>query len=258
MATAGSRQLNSQIEEKLKQVSQHPLPRHIAIIMDGNGRWAKRHGKERTLGHRQGVETAREIVEFVIAPLGIETLTLYAFSTENWYRPRHEVDFLMDLIQRFLREQVDRLVRKNVKLRILGDVSELPPSVQFEIARALDRSAKNDGLRLNLAVNYGGRQEILSAVKTLAQAVKEGVLAPENIDEATFERALFTRELPDPDLLIRTAEQRLSNFLLWQAAYAEFWTTPVPWPEFGVAELLDAVLDFQRRQRTFGGPRDHA
>jgi len=258
MSTVPSETLSVNVEAQLRVLLQHPLPRHVAIIMDGNGRWARHNGQDRVSGHRQGVETARDIVEFCIDPLRLEALTLYAFSTENWNRPRREVDFLMDLLQRFLREQVSRLVRKNVRLRVLGDVDALPSRVQREVERAVTRSHHNDGLRLNLAVNYGGRQEILRAVRALVGAANRGELTPEMVDEATFQRALYTHDLPDPDLMIRTAEQRLSNFLLWQSAYAEFWTTPLAWPEFGVREFLQALSAYQRRKRTFGGLSHHA
>lgn len=258
MATVERHALSAQAQRLLNEVLQCPLPRHIAIVMDGNGRWAKQLDKDRTYGHRQGVDTARDIVEFSIKHLKLETLTLYAFSTENWNRPRREVDFLMDLMQRFLREQVDRLVKKNVQLRVLGDVAALPESLQTEIQYAIDRSKTNDGLNLNLAVNYGSRQEILKAVQELAARVQGGELSPEAISEQLFEQALYTSGLPDPDLVIRTAEQRLSNFLLWQAAYAEFWTTPTPWPEFSIETLLTAIGDFQKRPRTYGSLNNHA
>jgi len=258
MATVERQSLSAQSQRLLNQVLQHPLPRHIAIVMDGNGRWAKQLDRDRTFGHRQGVDTARDIVEFSIQHLKLESLTLYAFSTENWNRPRREVDFLMDLMQRFLREQVERLVKKNVQLRVLGDVTALPESLQQEIQFAIEKSNKNDGLNLNLAVNYGSRQEILRAVQMIAQQVKAGELEPESICEHSFEQALYTQGLPDPDLVIRTAEQRLSNFLLWQAAYAEFWTTSTPWPEFSIEIFLTAISDFQSRPRTFGSLKHHA
>ena len=250
--------LKSEADLLLQQVKQHPLPRHVAIIMDGNGRWAHRYGKDRTAGHRQGVETARSIVEFCIHELGLQALTLYAFSTENWRRPRREVDFLMELMLRFLREEVERLVGKNVRLRVLGDVSGLPAPLEAEIERSERLSRDNSGLQLNIAVNYGGRQEILRAVRRLMEAAKRGQLEPGMLDEATFARALYTQGQPDPDLVIRTAEQRLSNFLLWQSAYAEFWTTSTLWPEFSPCDLLQALNDYQHRVRTFGNVQRHA
>ncbi len=253
MATVDKRTLSPELQRELDRVLTGPLPRHVAITMDGNGRWAKRFGMDRTFGHREGVEVARRIVEFCVEPLGLEALTLYAFSTENWSRPAREVAFLMELMQRFLREQVERMVRKNVRLRVLGAVERLPDPLQHEIARAVAASSGNTGLQLNLAVNYGGRQEIVCAVRALVERAARGELHPEQVSEATVARALFTHGLPDPDLVIRTAEQRLSNFLLWQSAYAEFWTTPVAWPEFSEAHLLQAVADFQGRRRTFGG-----
>lgn len=253
MATVDKRALSPELRRQLASVLDGPLPQHVAITMDGNGRWAKRFGKDRTFGHREGVEVARRVVEFCIDPLGLQALTLYAFSTENWARPAREVEFLMDLMRRFLREQVDRMVRKNVRLRVLGQVQRLPDVLQREIERAVSACAENTGLALNLAVNYGGRQEILGAVRALVEQASRGELTAEHISEASFECALYTHGLPDPDLVIRTAEQRLSNFLLWQSAYAEFWTTPVAWPEFSEHHLLQAIADFQRRRRTFGG-----
>ncbi|MCR4404162.1 MAG: isoprenyl transferase [Candidatus Acetothermia bacterium] len=229
------------------------LPQHLAIIMDGNGRWARRRGEERRAGHRAGLETARKIVEFVGRELGIKYLTLFVFSKENWRRPKEEVDFLMGLLADFLRQNLDELLKGGVRLQVLGDLDGLPERVRAELERAVDLSRANDKLYLSLAINYGGRQEILRAVRLLLRDLwARG--QPGEIDEPLFRRYLYTAELPDPDLLIRTSgEERISNFLLWQSAYAEFWVTETLWPDFSVEELLQAVEDFQSRQRKFGG-----
>lgn len=240
------------LAERIARAKERGLPRHLAIIMDGNGRWAKRRGAERTAGHRAGLEAARKIVEFVGKELGIRYLTLFAFSKENWGRPKHEVEFLMDLLADFMRKNLDELLGNGVRLRVLGDLDGLPLKVRQELERALELSRRNDKLHLSLAVNYGGRQEILRAVRGILQDFKSGHLSQE-IDELLFQRYLYTAELPDPDLLIRTSgEERISNFLLWQTAYTEFWMTETLWPDFSPEELLQAVEDFQSRQRKFG------
>lgn len=244
--------LSPELERRLAQVKARSLPQHLAIIMDGNGRWARRRGEERTAGHRAGLETAKRILEFVGKRLGIKYLTLFVFSKENWRRPKREVDFLMDLLAEFLRKNLDELLGNGVRLRVLGDLDGLPLKVQRELKRALSLSRSNDKLHLSLAINYGGRQEILRAVQLILKDSRNGGL-PQEIDEALFRRYLYTAELPDPDLLIRTSgEERLSNFLLWQSAYTEFWVTETLWPDFSPEELLEAVEDFQARQRKFG------
>jgi len=241
-----------ELEQRIAQAKERGLPQHLAIIMDGNGRWAKRRGEERTAGHRAGLEAAKRIVEFVGKRLGIKYLTLFAFSKENWQRPQREVDFLMELLADFMRKHLDELLENGVRLRVLGDLNGLPLRVQQELERALKLSQGNDKLHLSLAVNYGGRQEILRAVRRILQDFQAGRLSQE-IDESLFRQYLYTAELPDPDLLIRTSgEERLSNFLLWQSAYTEFWVTETLWPDFSPAELLQAVEEFQRRQRKFG------
>jgi undecaprenyl diphosphate synthase len=241
-----------ELRERVIQAKERGLPHHLAIIMDGNGRWAKQRGEERTAGHRAGLETARKIVEFVGRELGIKYLTLFAFSKENWQRPQREVDFLMDLLADFMRKNLDELLENGVRLRILGDLDGLPSQVRRELERALKLSQANDKLHLSLAVNYGGRQEILRAVRRILQDFKAGCLSQE-VDELLFRKYLYTAELPDPDLLIRTSgEERLSNFLLWQSAYTEFWVTETLWPDFSPEELLQAVEEFQSRQRKFG------
>lgn len=241
------------VEEMAARLRQGVLPRHIAVIMDGNGRWATQRGLPRIMGHQAGSESVRRVVEGCRL-LGIEILTLYTFSVENWRRPADEVQALMHLIETVIRREIDALDEAGVRVEVLGRVHELPPSLQEELRRDVERTRHNKDLILNLAINYGGRAEIVDAARTLARAVKEGRLDPDAIDEETFARALYTRSLPDPDLLIRTAgEQRISNFLLWQIAYTELWVTDIPWPDFGQRELFQAVADFQHRQRKFGG-----
>lgn len=230
------------------------IPAHIAIIMDGNGRWANRRGLPRIAGHRAGVGPVRESVE-ACARLGVEALTLYAFSVENWKRPRAEVDTLWRLLRFYLRRELPELDRNGVVLRAIGRLDELPAKVRQEIDYAEERTRGNGGMRLNLAINYGGRAEISDAVNAaLGEARRAGTLSTLRIDEETIAANLYTADLPDPDLLIRTSgEMRISNFLLWQIAYAELYVTGVLWPDFNRVELLRAVLDFQKRERRFGG-----
>jgi undecaprenyl diphosphate synthase len=240
-------------EEAQALVAGGPLPRHIAIIMDGNGRWARRRGLPRVAGHRAAVEAVREVVR-ACGELGIEVLTLYAFSTENWRRPADEVQALMGLFVDVVRRELDSLVNNGVRVRVIGRRGELPPDVQAAVGEAEERTRHNSGLLLVLALNYGGRQDVVDAVRALAREVAEGRLAPGDIDERRIEAHLSTAGIPDPDLVIRpSGEQRLSNFLLWQVAYSEFWVTPVCWPDFGRRELLAAIRDYQRRERRFGG-----
>ncbi len=227
-------------------------PRHVAIIMDGNGRWALRRGLPRTVGHRAGVEALRGVVK--AAPdLGIKILTCYAFSTENWKRPKDEVDTLMSLLLEYCRLEAENLHRNGVRINAIGRIHELPPAQQQEIARAVALTRGNDRLVLNLAVNYGGQAELVDAFRSLAAEVQSGRLAPEAIDAEVVRRHLYTADLPDPDLIIRTAgEMRLSNFLLWQSAYAEIWVTDVYWPDFTREHLEQALRDYARRERRFG------
>jgi len=228
------------------------LPRHVAIIMDGNGRWAKQRGLPRLRGHEEGVKRAWETVE-ACRDLGIEVLTLYAFSSENWQRPPEEVEGLMSLLERYLREEVDRLGEHEVRLRAIGNISRLPPTVRQLLEEAMRRTEGQSGMVLNLALSYGGREEILRAVRQLVQRALQGEIQPENIDERIFASCLYTNGLPDPDLLIRTSgEMRLSNFLLWQLAYTELYVTPVLWPDFDRQELTRALEDYARRERRFG------
>jgi undecaprenyl diphosphate synthase len=228
------------------------LPRHVAIIMDGNGRWARGRRLPRLAGHRAGVGPVRETVR-ACAELGIEVLTLYAFSTENWNRPKAEIFGLMEILKDTLRREERELDENNVRLETIGRIHELPPDVQQQIEVTRRALEPNDGLILNLALSYGGRSEIVDAAKALLAATAKGELDPASLDESTFSRFLYTAGLPDPDLLIRTSgELRVSNFLLWQIAYAEIWVTPEPWPEFRREHLYLAIREFQGRERRFG------
>ncbi|TKD50768.1 isoprenyl transferase [Sphingomonas baiyangensis] len=228
-------------------------PRHVAIIMDGNGRWAKARRLPRIAGHKQGVEAVRRVTR-AARDLGIEVLTLYAFSSENWRRPEEEVRDLMGLLRHFLRAELDDLVAENVRLRVIGDYHALSRDLVAMIDGAIERTAHNTGPILVIALNYGAQAEIVAAARRLAGAARDGALDPEAIDEATFASALTTRDLPPLDLLIRTSgEQRLSNFLLWQAAYAELLFVDTLWPDFDGATLAHAIETFGRRQRRFGG-----
>jgi undecaprenyl diphosphate synthase len=237
----------TQTDALLRRIDRSRLPRHVAIIMDGNGRWAKRRRLPRLMGHRAGTESVREAVR-ACGELGIEALTLYAFSTENWLRPATEVKGLMSLLVRALRGEVKDLSRNNVRLRASGRIDQLPPGVRAELDRSIAALADNTGLVLNLALNYGGRQEIVDAVNAL---LSEGA---RSVDEASIASRLYTAGLPEPDLLIRTSgEYRLSNFLLWQCAYTEIHISPDFWPDFRRPHLYRALLDYQSRHRRFGG-----
>jgi undecaprenyl diphosphate synthase len=240
-------------ERLLESMDAKRLPRHIAIIMDGNGRWAKKQGKPRVEGHRAGIDSVREAVE-TCARLEIDVLTLYAFSVENWKRPRFEVVTLMTLLKEFLRRELASLVENDIRFRVMGRMNELDASVQKELSRGLAATSNCRGMTFNIALNYGGRTEIVDACRSLAQDVAAGRLTPEQIDEETVGSRLGTAGLPDPDLLIRTSgEMRVSNFLLWQIAYAEIWVTPTLWPDFRRRDLFEAILDFQKRERRYGG-----
>ena len=228
------------------------LPRHVAIIMDGNGRWARQHKKPRTAGHRAGVLRVRDITD-ECARLGIEQLTLYAFSKENWRRPKSEVRMLMRLLHRYLMKERPRLMEKNVRLRAIGALGDLDPDVRHELRLTEKTTAGNTAMTLCVALSYGGRAEIVEAARTLAVRAKAGELEPGSITEQTFADALYTAGMPDPDLLIRTAgEMRVSNFLLWQISYAELYVTPVCWPDFREAAFHDALRAYAQRTRTFG------
>ncbi len=243
-------------EEYVYQVEAPPrerLPQHVAIIMDGNGRWARERGQERVEGHLQGATTVREIVE-ESSELGLGYLTLYAFSSENWKRPPHELEFLMALLMQYLIEERPTIMNNNIRFRVIGRREGLSEEVLQEIDELTQLSEKNTGLTLLLAINYGSRGELVDAVQDIAAKVKRGELTPEQIDETTIENALYTSGVPDPDLLIRTAnEMRVSNFLLWQISYSEFWVTPTHWPEFTRDDFRQALWDYTKRDRRFGG-----
>ena len=234
------------------QIDTDKLPKHIAVIMDGNGRWAKKHGKARVFGHKNGVKAVRETTE-AAAELGIEFLTLYAFSTENWNRPKFEVNALMTLLVETLRKEIATLNENNIKLNAIGDLNQLPKRTHQALLEGIENTANNSRMTLNLALNYSAKWEIVEASRKLAQDVKNNLIDPKDINESRFESYLSTRNMPDPELLIRTSgEHRVSNFLLWQIAYSEFYFTDIFWPEFDKNEFYKAILDFQNRERRFG------
>jgi len=239
--------------DTLADVPRQRWPRHIAIIMDGNGRWAQSQGLPRIEGHRRGAETVRRITE-ECTRLNLAQLTLFAFSSENWRRPREEIDFLMELYRLHLIQERPTILRNNIRFRTIGRREGIPPEVIAEVDRTIGMSAGATGMTLCLAVNYGGRQEIVDAARRLAQEAARGALDPAAVTEETFAQALDTAGMPDPDLLVRTAgEMRLSNFLLWQTSYAEIWVTETLWPDFREPDLWAAMRDFSRRERRFGG-----
>lgn len=237
----------------LEKIDRNTLPKHIAIIMDGNGRWAKKRLLPRTAGHREGVERVKEIVE-VAGDMGIEYLTLYAFSTENWGRPKDEVDTLMKLLVEYLKKELNTLHRNNVRINVLGNLNELPIVPRDEVIKAIETTKSNTKMQLNIALNYGGRYEIINSIKLLITDVQNGKIKLENIDEVLYKNYLYTKNQPDPDLLIRpSGEKRISNFLLYQIAYTEFVFTDIYWPEFNTEEFYKALIEFQSRKRRFGG-----
>jgi undecaprenyl diphosphate synthase len=228
------------------------LPRHVAIIMDGNGRWATRRGLSRVQGHRRGKESVREIVE-TAREIGIEFLTLYAFSSENWERPEREVGALMGLLRRYVRSELGKMMRHGIRLRAIGNLRRLPKEVLADLRAAEHATRGNTGMTVQLAVSYGAREEIVSAARRLARRVRDGLIAPEDIDEEMFSSSLMTAGVPDPDFLIRTSgEMRLSNFLLWQVAYSELYVTDELWPDFRREQFLAALGEYRRRERRFG------
>lgn len=245
---------NFEIEEqRYSQIDSTRLPQHIAIIMDGNGRWAKKKGMPRFLGHRAGVDALKNVVK-VSSQIGIKVLTAYAFSTENWKRPTDEVNFLMNLLDEYIDGEIDELDHNGVKLRFIGKIDELSLSLQKKIEAAETRTKNNTGLILNLAVNYGGRAELVTAVRHIAEKVEAGKLAAKDVSEETIAAFLYTEGLPEPDLLIRpSGDFRISNFLLWQLAYTEFWFIDINWPDFKPKHLVEAIVAFQHRDRRFGG-----
>ncbi|NLY42496.1 MAG: isoprenyl transferase [Clostridiaceae bacterium] len=229
------------------------LPEHIAIIMDGNGRWAKKKKLPRSVGHRAGANTLKTITEFC-DKIGIKVLTVYAFSTENWKRPKEEVDALMDLLLEYLRDAERQLAGKNVVIKVIGDISVLSKEIQEQIIKTEKLTQSNTGLLLNIAINYGGRNELVNAVKNIVKDINEGKISVDDINEQCISNYLYTRGIKDPDLIIRpSGELRLSNFLLWQSAYSEFWFSNIYWPDFKPKDLLNAIRDYQQRDRRFGG-----
>lgn len=229
------------------------IPKHIAIIMDGNGRWAKKRKFPRTMGHKAGVETIRKIVREA-QNIGVKYLTLYAFSTENWKRPQEEVSALMKLLIQYLRSELEELNRNRVSIRISGDITKLPKEAQKEIEDSVMKTENNNGIVLNIAFNYGGRDEIIRAVKLIGKDLLDSKFELDSIDEKVFESYLYTANMPDPDLIIRpSGEKRISNFLLWQCAYSEFWYSNIFWPDFTEKDLHEAIIEYQNRDRRYGG-----
>lgn len=237
---------------KMQVLENGNIPRHVAVIMDGNGRWAKKHGLPRIAGHKKGVDSVREIVSFC-PEIGVEILTLYTFSRENWNRPKQEISSLLHLLLTTIRKEISDLMKNNVRVVAIGDLTDLPSEARQGIEEAIADTENNSGLILNLALSYSSRIEIISAVKKIAQHVKEGEIRIEDLSEKTFESYLWTKGLKDPDLLIRTSGvSRISNFLLWQLAYTELYFTDVYWPDFRKKEFLQAIADYQKRERRFG------
>ncbi|NEQ64750.1 MAG: isoprenyl transferase [Symploca sp. SIO1B1] len=240
------------LKELPTDLDQKRLPRHVAVIMDGNGRWAKRRGLPRIIGHRQGVDALKNLLR-CCDDWGIEALTAYAFSTENWGRPNEEVDFLMTLFERVLMRELQEMMEENVRIEFVGNLAVLPRSLQAQITRSMALTKENTGIQFTVATNYGGRQEILQAARAIATQVQQGKIQPEEIDEALFSQHLYTANVCDPDLLIRTSgEMRLSNFLLWQMAYAEIYITDALWPDFDRGQFHQALSNYQQRNRRFG------
>jgi undecaprenyl diphosphate synthase len=236
----------------MDQINKDNLPRHIAVIMDGNGRWAEKRSLNRIAGHRTGMKRAKELISSC-RELGIEALTIYAFSTENWSRPKREIKALMTLLKRFVRNEGKKLLKNNIRLNIIGNINDLPEDVAEVLNEYIQKTKNNTGMVLNTALSYSGRSEIIQAVKKIAGDVKQGKLSTRQINEDTFSRYLFTSGVPDPDLLIRTSgELRISNFLLWQMAYTEIYVTNTLWPDFAKEDLMTAIAEYQRRERRFG------
>lgn len=240
----------------MHRLEKSTLPHHLAVIMDGNGRWAKQQMLKRIVGHQKGVETVRLIVE-ECSRLEIGYLTLFAFSAENWLRPKTEVKALMALLKKFVRSELDRMMNNNIRFNVIGNRAELPPDINGEISAAIDKTAGNTGMVLTLALSYGGRQEIAGAARRIAEDVAAGRLTPKEIDEKSFNNFLYTASMPEPDFLIRTSgEMRISNFLLWQLAYTELYFSEVNWPDFDKKELYKAFRHYQSRERRFGKTSD--
>ena len=236
----------------MKESLHNNFPKHVAIIMDGNGRWAKKIGKKREFGHKNGTNSVRECIDASIK-IGVKNLTLYVFSTENWNRPKLEVNALMDLLAYTLEKEKDSLIKNNIKVNVIGDLESLENEPKTKLKDIISSTTYNDKLNLNLAISYGSRQEILNAFKELSNKVKNNIISIKNIDEKIINEHLYTRNLPNVDLLIRTGgEKRVSNFLLWQIAYAEMYFTEILWPDFKEKDFLDAIVNYQNRERRFG------
>lgn len=242
----------SALHELPADLQRDRLPKHVAVIMDGNGRWAKRQGLPRIMGHRRGVDALKDLLR-CCRDWGVDALTAYAFSTENWGRPLEEVDFLMTLFERVLRQELREMMEEDVCIKFVGNLDALPTSLQTEIERSMLATKDNQGIRFSVATNYGGRQEIVKACRAIAAQVQQGLIQPDEIDESLFERNLYTAGTCDPDLLIRTSgEMRLSNFLLWQSAYSEIYVTDTLWPDFDREQFHQALISYQKRDRRFG------
>ncbi|NMD69507.1 isoprenyl transferase [Bacillus sp. DNRA2] len=248
-----NQQQSSSLQERMLQIKEQPVPSHVAIIMDGNGRWAKKRALPRIAGHHEGMKVVRKITRLA-SRLGVKTLTLYAFSTENWKRPKTEVDYLLKLPEEFLGTFLPELVEENVRVTMMGYKEKLPNHTVNAVDKLIRDTKENTGLVLNFALNYGSRAEIIEAVKGVLNDCQDGILKSDELTEEKFSSYLMTSALPDPDLLIRTSgEIRLSNFMLWQLAYSEFWFTEVLWPDFSEEDLIEAIEAYQNRQRRFGG-----
>jgi undecaprenyl diphosphate synthase len=246
-------QTSEEVDDRFQELVKHPIPGHIAIIMDGNGRWAKKRALPRVAGHHEGMKCVRRITKLA-NELGVEALTLYAFSTENWKRPKMEVEFLMKLPEEFLGTFLPELVEENVQVKMMGSPDALPNHTKRAVTKAMEATENNDGLILNFALNYGSRSEIIESMKHVLKDVQNGILDENQLNEEVFSSYLMTKDLKDPDLLIRTSgEIRLSNFMLWQLAYTEFFFTDVLWPDFGKEHLIEAIEAYQGRSRRFGG-----
>ncbi|HAX14179.1 MAG TPA: isoprenyl transferase [Leeuwenhoekiella sp.] len=238
--------------EFLDEIDQHKLPKHIAVIMDGNGRWAKNQGLLRVKGHKKGTKAVRETIE-ACAELGVAFVTLYAFSTENWNRPKLEVDTLMNLLVSSLKKEIKTLQDNNISLSAIGSLNNLPEKAQRELKEVIEKTKNNTRLKLTLALSYGSREELVKTIQDISHKVKKNLISPHSINESVIKEHLYTHDMPDVDLLIRTSgEQRISNFLLWQIAYAELYFTPVLWPDFTRKHLYEAIYNYQKRERRFG------
>ncbi|NJL79547.1 MAG: isoprenyl transferase [Richelia sp. RM2_1_2] len=243
---------STKLEDLPSDLKKELLPKHVAAIMDGNGRWAKRRGLPRIMGHKRGVDILKDLLR-CCQDWGIKALTVYAFSTENWGRPQEEVEFLMTLFQRVLRQELREMLEENVKISFVGNLLALPNALQAEINKSIEETKNNHGIKFNVATNYGGREEIIQACRAIAEKVDKGLLQPDEINQAVFEHHLYTTGNCDPDLIIRTSgEMRLSNFLLWQSAYSEIYFTDTLWPDFDRSEFKKALFAYQQRERRFG------